>query len=174
MPSKRTLTTPIIPRGKRRIKQDVSMFDFYKKYESHDKYSRAQYTGFISDYYKAIANLILDGFTYKFSRRLGSFRVQKFIPSYVKYPLINGEVNKRGMKINWGATMKAWNDNPAMKEKKILLYHENKHSDNYKYHLYWYKAGMNFTNNKIYGFKPCRNLSLAMGDRILKGQDYLM
>lgn len=176
MPSKRKLTTLFVPRSPKKLRQTVTMFDFYKLYNKHEVYTRNQYTKFLTAYYKSIRNLIIDnGYTYKFHVRLGEQKIVKYVPAYKKYPLLpNGEPNMVGMKIDWGKTNKLWKEKPELRTKGVFVYFENKHSDEYKYCLYWNKSKMNFKNNKLYTFKECRDFKIQLGKKILEGQDYLL
>lgn len=175
MPSKRTLTTPIISRGERKVKLTVKMYDFYKL-SVFSKYTREQYTNLISDFYKAIRDLIINkDYEYKFHHRLGNLKIIKYLPVYMYNPLLpDGSVNMKGMQVDWGKTNVLWKERPELKAKKIFIYFDNKHSDEYKYMVFWDKHRMNFINNQIYRFEKCRTFRLLLGQSVLSGHDYLM
>lgn len=171
-------TKPKYKRPSKVYKSHVTGRFFYKLYKrdyENTKYTNGQFTNFIKDYYEQIRNIIInDAYTYEMFHRIGKIRILKYIPYYIRQPFNqDGTVNTSGMSVDWVKTKKAWKDNPLTKKKGIYIYYENKHSDGYKYYVYWNKSKMNFTNNKLYSFEECRTFRTLMGQAILKGSDYL-
>jgi len=156
------------------FKCNVSMGDMYKYGKYKDKIARQKYYDFLKAYYEKVRGEIIDGYEYSFRGRWGSLSIFKYVPYYESKPLLpDGQVNKKGRKVDWVATKKLRISHPETKG-KIFKYYENQHSDSYKYGVWWNKQNTKGKEIQVMAFKACRDFNTEYGKAVLAGKDYFL
>lgn len=136
----------------KKIITDIKSKDFYKSYKNNNETSLSyiEYINVVKSYFlKVIDEIIYHNYTYVMPSRLGSIGIYK---SKIK----RDENSIKKYPIDFGATNKLWKENPEAKEKKILVRHLNKHTDEYIMFIRYSNKYSNFRNKKIYAFQPVR------------------
>jgi hypothetical protein len=77
-----------------------------------------------------------------------------------------------GLPPDWVKTKKLWDKNPEAKEKKILVYHTNDHTDNVRYKFVWTKKSVLVENKTLYSLKMTRTNKRAVHENIIDNVPY--
>lgn len=156
------------------FKCTVSMGDMYKYGKYKKDIARQKYYDFLKAYYEKVRKEVTGGYEYSFRGRWGSLSIFKYKPQYEKHPFtLEGEVNKRGRNVDWKVTNALWEARPELR-KKIFKYYENKHSDGYKYGVWWDKRKTKGQEVMVMAFKACRDFDTEYGKAVLAGKDYFL
>ena len=128
-----------------------------------------EYIEFIND------RIVTEGSVFNMPLRTGRIGVFK---TKIVYKLKdNGEVDKKGFRVDWNNTVKLWEDiysGYTMSEikdikDKPLIFFMNKNTDGYNLRFLWDKSSSNTINQFLYRFKPVRNLSRKLASHIKDG-----
>ena len=167
---------------KEKLRTYAVTMDFHtgRTYRIHrNRQTRGEYGKFIRAYMSAILREVIQGnYHYSMMCGLGVFKVEEYYPYYKDKPIIldNGQevLNRGGAKVDWPATKKIWEENPKAKEKKLLKFFANEHSDGRKIVLLWDRRGCNFANKDLYSFNPnvMRNRDVAQA--VFAGKRYFI
>lgn len=168
-------------RGKGKSNADYGRTHIYKHYKNNVKDMSIEYqltstehSNILNAFNKELARLILEeSFDYILPHRIGSMRIKKYKPTLLKD---NGELNIRHLNVDWKKTNEMWNNDPATKEAKKVVYYENTHSEGYNYRWYFSNYRSNCINKTAYCFKPSRTnkrrLAQLIKDPNFKGDFY--
>ena len=143
---------------KEKLRTYATTMDFHtgRTYRIHrDRQDRGAYGRFIRAYMSAIIReIILGNYHYSIMCGLGVLKVEEYYPYHKDKPIIlnNGEevLNRSGAKVDWPVTKKIWAENPVAKEKKLLKFYTNEHSEGRKIILLWDRRGSIFANKDLY------------------------
>lgn len=81
-------------------------------------------------------NMIFENFIYNIPNDMGTLSItKKKTKSYIDD---TGKL-RHNFPVDWGKTIKLWKENMEAKERKQLVYHENQHSDGFRYRFKWNK-----------------------------------
>lgn len=155
------------------FKTDLPISVFYKDYlektkdkDKKYKVTSGQYSKVIKMAHDLIAKgIIEDNFIFSPPYLKCRIRIKKY-KQPVKFDE-NGKIIKSNLPVNWKATKEYWEKNPIAKEKKILIYHLNDHSDGYRYRFSKFLRKDSNANLRYYNFKPSRRHDRALAKHIL-------
>lgn len=159
--------------GSQRIHKAISDYgvkDYYKDYKK-----RSNNKSITAKEYADIIDMILTGirdkmstsmYDFKLPSNLGRIVVRKYIPK-VKLDT-NGNPVVR-LAPNWKATKQLWNDYPATKEVKQLVYHTNDHSSGYLFAIDYKKDNARFKNRIFYSSQINRQFKRDVSRSITNG-----
>ena len=140
---------------------------FYKKIFKNDV-TEKEYREILNTYMDFIIGKVLDGHTVTLPARMGKLVVKSW-KSKIK-------INEKGVVLNrkvaWAKTRQYWRENPEAAEKKLLLYCSNYDTNGEISKIMWKKDKILENEKQFFVFTPVRSFSLALKDRILKGQEY--
>jgi hypothetical protein len=145
---------------------DYNNLDYYKFYKNNYKNTVdiSTFRKVIKDLNTAIRHEIVDNnYDYKLPKRLGIITVRKFKKKIKTAP------NKRvgyNLAPDWKATKKLWEEDEEARKNKILIRHENRHSNGFTFHIRYTKSIANFKNKSIYRFKPTRTMQRELANNI--------
>ena len=147
-------------------KTHYGMQDYYKFFKSQYPdldISRSQFNKIISEFNKEYSQYLIENLEVNLPFRLG--RLEMIKNKRGVYLDKNGNVinNKP---INWKATKDLWESDPKMKEKKVLVRHNNTHTGGYVFKIKYNKKRAVYPNKSIYFFKPVREVSRSINKRI--------
>lgn len=155
----------MINRSSKKIPAHYGMNDYYNFFKEMYKsdISKKKYNKIISEYNEAMGKLLIEELTHTLPNRMGKLEILKDKRKVYE--------NKEGKIINnkpidWKATNNLWNNNQAAKDKKILIRHENKHTNGYVFRIYYNKSTANYKNKTVYSFSPIRTLKRSITKRI--------
>jgi hypothetical protein len=149
-----------------KIKTHYGLSDYYKYFRTEYpeiKMNKTLYSNIISDFNKAIIDLIIEENLEYDLTHLGStlsIKKDKRVPS-----IKNGKLYNTAP-VDWVATNKLWSEDIEAKEKKLLVRHNNYHTMKYVFRIYFKKYKYPFINKKLYSFKANRAFSRLLGARI--------
>jgi hypothetical protein len=155
----------------------VEIYKFYK-----DRYtttiSKSLFTDILRDFYdRVIHMLIYEGKEFSLPYKLGNVRIRK---NKIKMKLDKeGNLDKRRLAPDWGATRKLWKKMYPDKlwsdiitiENKPMVYHENKHTDRYQHKWHWDKKTCLVKNNSAYSLNIARGNDRKLA-KALKEEGY--
>lgn len=141
-----------------KLKTYASTMDFHtgRKYRLHrSKQDRGDYGRFIRTYMAAIFREIIWGnYHYPLMSALGTLKVEEYYPYAKLTPIVTKDgievLNRCGDKVDWKATTKYWKENPGTKEKNILIFYKNEHTNGKKVVFRWDRKYAVFVNKDKY------------------------
>lgn len=154
-----------------KIKSDYGVHDYYKYYNSNYKnrvtnYNR--YTHILCDINQSFADKFSnEGYEIKFPKRMGMMCISK-----VKGKVWlddNGKI-MTNRPINYKATKDLWAKDPNAKLNKVLIRHENQHTDGYKYNIFYRRSTSNCKNRSVYSLHPNRKLARKFAKSLISGK----
>lgn len=115
------------------------------------KITNRKFSEIARDYFSATFNACLtEGYTYVFPYGLGNIHIQRI---KFTYKLDEHGNIKSKPSVDWGATRQLWCRDSDARDRKVLVYHTNKHSNGYYYRVFYNK------NRRSYAARsPVRNL----------------
>lgn len=145
-----------------RLYTSFKSYYFYSCYLKAIKNKKDKFKIPLKDYSRIInmahelisKGMIEDKFIFKPPYLHCKFRVKKY-----KQPIKldeNGKIIKSNLPVNWKETNEYWKKNPIAKEKKILIYHLNDHSDGFRYRFSKNRRSNDNKNLAYYSFLPTR------------------
>lgn len=153
----------ITKRGKALIKKDYTtrhLYNFYKSttdnpvnYDVFLKFLFAE-EGIIN---KIVNKLLYSAYIVSFPL-IGNIYIKKYKPKIKFKPNGDLDIRKSHIRIDWQNTKKLWESDSEAKEKKLKVYHINKHTKGYQYKFVWDKRRNILNNKTIYKFKPVRKI----------------
>jgi len=157
----------MIKRKSKKIPAHFGMKDYYKffcKIYPNADISRSKFNKIISEYNEKMSELLIEELTYTLPLKMGTLEILKDQRKVYE--------NKEGKIINnkpvdWKATNNLWKLNEEAKKKKVLIRHENKHTNGYVFRVYYNKSKANFKNKTVYSFSPIRELKRNITQRIV-------
>lgn len=153
-------------RKPKKIPAHYGMNDYYKffidLYDSN--ISKTTFNKVITEYNSKMGELLIDELTLPLPARMGVLEILKDKRKVY--------ANKEGKIINnkpvdWKATNNLWKLNEEAKQKKVLIRHDNRHTNGYVFRVYYNKSTANYKNKTVYSFAPIRTLKRSITKRIL-------
>lgn len=162
---------------------EKNMVHFYRFYRDSSKNrvnlgiehkNLSLYREIINGFIKFIVKKVFEGYEVQLSdgTSLGSLHVTGR-KRKVTIDEKTGEI--KGLRIDYGATNKLWNERPDLKEKKFRVYHTNEHSGGISYRITWSRDRMLLPNKYYYSLIPCRDNKRAIASKIkVDKKEYLV
>lgn len=174
----------ITKRTKGKVCSDIKAIDFYKYYINNIKpveslsggstsgsykIKQKEYTAILKDINKSVAETIVtENFEFKIPCGLGYLSMrQKKIELKLKD---NGELSTKNLSINYKDTKDLWSRDPEAKKNKILIFHDNEHTNGNRMSYWWSKKKCKTFGLNTYFFVPCRNMK-RMPAKFLKDEN---
>lgn len=156
----------MIKRSSKKIPAHYGMNDYYKFFceiYGKDKVSKKRFNSIISEYNEKMGELLINDLTYTLPSKMGTLEILK-----IKRKVYENSEGKiiNNKPIDWKATNDLWKLNKEAAEKKILIRHNNKHTDGYVFKIYYNKRLANYKNKTVYSFKAVREISRNINKRI--------
>jgi hypothetical protein len=162
----------IIKQKNPKRKSDKKKLDFYKDYSNnhnHNPVTISQYNNFTSDLFKRFSKAIVELNLELKLGRLGKFRIQSINVGVAKK---SGDLRKR--QPDWARTKEYWKTKypgltpEELKEikNKLIIYHENEHSNGEYYKHLWDRLTMRSPNYMLYKFIPSRQFSRLLAKTV--------
>jgi len=110
--------------------------------------------------------MIKENTTIKLPHRMGDISILK---QKIKYNISeDGKLETKYLAVDWKATKELWANDLDAKERKVRVFHENKHTGGYVYKWKWYRGVSAIKNVRFYKFYPLRrwkrNLAFKLKD----------
>lgn len=150
---------------KKRNIVDVGMNSFYKSYVKRMKASgakdrivtRTKFSMVVKSFMEEMSDSIMtENTVFKLPKRLGYIGIIKKKYKIKTHTNPKGKLVFSGMSPNWKATKKLWEENPAAKEAKKVVYEMNSHSNGFIMKWFWSKTRSTTKNQTYYEFKASR------------------
>lgn len=109
--------------------------------------------------------MIHDNVILKLPYRMGEVSIKKYKQKVAQNE--DGTLNKRSWAVDWKETKQLWAEDEDAKERKILVYHLNRHTGGYKYMWHWYRGVSNIKNVRLYKFYPLRKWKRGLASLLL-------
>lgn len=144
------------------MKADYRVKDIYKNEDIEIPYK--DFSAFVTECnFELLKAMILENLIIKLPS-MGSLSIKKYKPKVLND---KGELNKKALKVDYGATRKLWKEKyPGMTIEQIkeipdrpLVYYTNKHSGGFIYKFYWDKFTSSLPGKSVYQFRPARDHS---------------
>lgn len=145
------------------VKADFTLKDIYKSYikkldgfevSNGYKVTEKIHNGLCKEFNEEVANLIIkDAYEFTMHPLRSKLRVRKYKPSK-KYN--EDGTFKYKLSANWQKTRELWAKDEDAKNKKIIIYHINNHSDGYIYKWYFDRRKCAIRNATYYTFLASR------------------
>lgn len=152
-----------------KITSHYGVNDYYKNYveTTGSSIPKKTYNALVNDLLdKFLLAVIQENYMLKLPYRMGTVMLLK---RKTKTEFIDGKM-KTNRPIDYAATNKLWRDHPELKEKKKLVYHENKHSGGYVFRLSYLKASAVYKNKSVYWMQMNRTKKRMLKDLIKDGK----
>jgi hypothetical protein len=154
-----------LKRGKGKLSGDVKKRNFFLHYKNNAKekvISQPKYNAFLKELLNEFSTqIVATGLELKLGR-VGRIRIKSTKLNFFRK---DGR-RSFSLKPNWEATWKYWRDKYKVSdeeivaiEKKILIFHENDHSQQEFYRHFWDKTSSNVKFQVFYNFKASRQYS---------------
>lgn len=149
-------------RGEGKIKIDIKsqeQYDYYVKTTGNPLHiSKRIYTEIREKFFKKIMEkVITEAYEYRFPYKMGYLLPIKY-KKKIHYA-DNGLIKPGSFSIDYGATLKLWEENPEAAKNKKVLVHLNEHSNGFTPALWWDRRSTIVTNLRYYSFKPTRDIN---------------
>lgn len=168
-------------RGKGKNNAGYKSIDLYKYYKKNVKpikklitnelsigsydVSNKLFTQILSDFNESIIKMMIhENFEYKVQYNLGSIRIKKYKAKY-KFKE-DGDLDTRTLPVNWKETKDLWEKDQDAKNKKILVFYSNSHTNGYRYKFYWNKNKAKTKGIKIISFKTTRTNNRYLAEQL--------
>jgi len=156
----------MIKRKSKKIPAHYGMNDYYKFFCTIYKdidIDKVTFNKIISEYNEAMGDLLIDELTLTLPVRMGVLEILK---EKRKVYMNDEGVIINNKPIDWKATNNLWANNEKAKENKILIRHENKHTNGYVFKIFYNKKIANYKNKTVYSFAPIRTIKRNITKRI--------
>jgi len=162
-----------LQRGKGKISGDVKrrhFYAFYKKNAKEKLVDEKSYKSFLTELLNIFSeNIITEGLELKINQ-LGKLRIKSDKMHFFKK---NGERSK-SLRPNWEKTWEYWfTKYPSLSRQeivdikgKIVIYHDNEHTDGEYYEHFWDKTKSVVSNKLLYDFKASRQFSRLLAKTV--------
>lgn len=153
-----------------KIKGSYGIVDYYKHYNANYKYKvdAALYKAIVKDVNNEFFLLIADeGYELKLPRRMGIIYLSK---QKTRVWMDDDGKVKTNRPINYKATNDLWKANPEAKQNKVIIRHENKHTDGYVFRVRYKKSAANYKNKSAYFIRPHRHVTERLCKNIRDGK----
>lgn len=138
-------------------------YNFFCKENPNINITAEKFNKIVSEFNKKVKNHLIDNLIIKLPYRLGKLEIVK--KKRGVYIDENGRVvNTKA--IDWKATNELWNKDSKMREAKVLIRHNNNHTGGYVFRVNYNKRDAVYKNKTVYFFKPVRNVSRSIKERI--------
>lgn len=149
-----------------KVHSDFGANEYYVYYvKNGGTLSRRQFGDILKDLNTAIAEKILDGYSFKMPSRMGVLSVTKK-KEFVDFKDGKAVTNRP---IDFKTTMKLWDENPEAKEQKKLVRFLNKHTNGYIYKIAYNRFYATFKNKSVYSIQVNRYLKRGLAKKIFAG-----
>ena len=153
-------------RGKGRRPSHYGMIDYFRFYNRTHSYKvdKKTYSAVVSEMNKFIRDYIVEyALDVKFPARMGvlGIRKEKREPKIIKGKVINNAPP------DWAKTLNLWRNDEEAHIKKIIIKHNNSHTDGYVYRAYYKKGSATYKNKTVYYFNTSRTFKRNINKRIL-------
>lgn len=148
---------------------DYRVKDVYKDISTEVNYST--YSKFVTEANEALMSAVIyDNLEIKLPS-IGSISIKKSMPSILDK---DGNLKKKALKVNYGATNKLWKEKYPDKTweqikaipDKTVVYHVNKHSDGFIFKFVWDKLTSNLPHKSFYRFKAARYFTRLLASEL--------
>lgn len=138
-------------------------YNFFIKNNPFVKITRKEYNEIISEFNSNLAPYAIKEKGLQLPYRLGKLEILKT----KRKAYLDKEGNLRNnIPIDWKATNELWEKQPSLKESKVLIRHNNTHTNDYVFKIYYVKKTAIYKNKSIYFFSPVRDFSRGLAERI--------
>lgn len=146
----------------------ITIRSTYKEYRGlGGKINRTDYMKLCGLFCKFLVKNILEGNKTGLPHSLGYIQV---VGVKNKPKFINGII--KNLPPNWTETKKLWDKSETAKENKTLVYHENDHTDGFRYKFLWIRKNIRNKYKSSYSLKMSRENKRTLWKNILQGKGY--
>lgn len=148
---------------------DIGANDIYrfycKRYDNPYKLTQKQYSTVLSEFNSAIMKLMIE-------------KAYVFLVPYTKFSLYirgrkikliempNGEISKKGLRVNWKATTDLWEVDSDAYSRRQIVYHFNEHSARRNFRFILDIRRSRIRNRGLFMFLPARQWSRYLAKHI--------
>jgi hypothetical protein len=150
----------------RKIKIHHGLKDYYKFYKSKypdSELTHNQFSKVFRMFNLELAKRVVEDRGVKLPFGFGSIDMVKIKKTV--YENDEGVIVNR-KPVDFKATKNLWESNKEAKDKKILIRHNNIHSDGYTFRIWYNKKYCNYKYKSFYFFKPVRKFSRSVTKRV--------
>lgn len=167
------ISNTYLQRGKGKLCGDIKrrhFFAFYKKNAKETQVTEKQYKAFLTELLTIFSEkIITEGLELKINQ-VGKLRIKSEKTHFFKK---NGERSK-SLRPNWEKTWEYWfTKYPGLSRQeivdikgKIVIYHDNEHTDGEYYEHLWDKTKSVVKNRMLYDFKASRQYSRLLAKTV--------
>ena len=127
--------------------------------------SRRDFGRILKDLNNAIAEKILEGYSFKMPLRMGVLAVTKK-KEFVDFKDGKAVTNRP---IDFASTMKLWEEHPEAREQKKYVRYLNKHTNGYIYKIAYNRFYATFRNKAAYSVQVNRGMKRGLAQKIFAG-----
>jgi hypothetical protein len=152
---------------------DVGMGYFYRLYVKQQDaatITQKQFTSIWKEYSNLIMEKVIrEKYDLKMQAQLGSIYI---VSKKIEFKFDdNGDLIRKGFRIDWKATRDMWEGDPKTQENKQVIYHFNEHSSRRNFRFYWDKRLCRALHQTFYMFYPCRKWKRELA-KWIKSDDF--
>jgi len=133
-------------------------YSYYRKNTIHKKLTRTQFDRFMKDILLALTDAMINESLEIKIPYLGQFRIRERPLTLLRK---DGTVTN-GLRPDWGKTWEMWrskhpeltDDEIVKLDNKKVLFHDNEHTQQHYYKIFWNKTRSILKNKNVYSFKP--------------------
>lgn len=157
-------------RRKRKYKVKINVSDSYNFYckKEEEPLSRKDYLLICNKFNKFLADKILEGNSVVLPERLGILEIM----GNEQKISIDENGNVRGTSPDWNKTLRLWEENPELKEKRVIIYYTNEETNKIVYKIRWKKERVYLHSKIYYNFVPRRWVKRELAKLIKSGKEY--
>ena len=151
-----------------KVKVDYGVADYYEHYRNTVKnpVDRHLYSKVLrAILYKLGRKIVSHNYLLRLPFRMGGFMLVKWKP---KTKIIDGKVVTQ-RPVDYKATKDLWASNPKAKESKVVIFHENFHSDGYVFKVKYLNVTAIYKNRSYYKMQINRQLKREIAQKIKTG-----
>ncbi len=146
--------------------RDYGIKDYYNSYKKRNKespVSRSKFNSIITEYNKAICELIIeDNLIYQ----VPFLNLQFVIRKDKRKPRLIGSKLVNPTPVDWKTTKELWERDEEAKEKKLLVRYNNSHTFGYVFRIYMKKYRCKTKHSKFMKYRPNRTFQRNLAKRI--------
>lgn len=144
---------------------------FYEKYykkKVKDRITPATFLKILETYnQRVVDDILFEGKIYYTPYNQGTMYISKRKPK-VEFDE-NYKLIRTTAAIDFKAQNELWASNPEAKAAKVKVYHQNDHSDGYRYSITWSRGRTATPGLSTYRFVPARSVKRALAQKIKNG-----
>lgn len=150
---------------------DIGLPEIRKYYEQYyeiavkDRLKPQVFMDILADFHEQVfQDIVFEGKIFYLPFNLGSVYITKRKPKVEFDEDFN--IVKTSAALDFKAMRELWESDPEAREAKIKVYHQNDHSDNYKYSFTWSRKRSSLPGIGVYRFIPTRSARRALAKKI--------